>query len=347
MSDKKQTTRAELVRKRRQERATKELTQTAQRAVKPVPTVTTRKTVTYAAKTMTIAPTTTQNQPRRFKVALSLPHFHLPQIAIRRPSVNVKPARGSWRLASFFMIVILGTALYLGWTIAYFRVPASTVLGNNRLSRDEINNALGVTGQSIFMVVPEEAETRLRLNYPELASAKVDVYLPNYVFVTVAERQPVIQWQMGEAYTWVDPAGVAFRPRGQAAGPLVTVLGLATPPAGTADADDPLSPPPFIKKELVDAILVLAPSVPAGSTLTYDPTEGLGWKDSRGWNVYFGTNTQDMILKLRVYQSLVDSLVSQGKTPEYINVSFPDAPYYRMAKPLEEESQPTATDNGQ
>ena len=53
---------------------------------------------------------------------------------------------------------------------------------------------------------------------PEITSAQVDVYLPNVVYVTVVERQPVLLWQQGSEYTWVDASGVAFRPRGEAAG---------------------------------------------------------------------------------------------------------------------------------
>ena len=37
-----------------------------------------------------------------------------------------------------------------------------------------------------------------------------------------------------------------------------------------------------------------------------------------------------MPLKVQVYQSLVDSLIGKNKIPEYINVAYPDAPYYRM-----------------
>jgi cell division septal protein FtsQ len=178
---------------------------------------------------------------------------------------------------------------------------------------------------------PDELETRLRLNYPELASAQVDVYLPNLVYVSVSERQPLILWQQGDGFTWIDASGVAFRPRGQANG-LIPVTSLAVPPAGDASRDDPLSPPQYIQKDLVDAILVLAPNVPAGSTLTYHGTDGLGWKDSRGWDIFFGISAADMALKLRVYQSLVDSLAARGQVPVYINVAYPDAPYYRMSQ---------------
>ena len=67
------------------------------------------------------------------------------------------------------------------------------------------------------------------MNYPELASAQVNVYLPNQVQVTVTERQPVIMWQKDGGITWIDSTGVAFRPRGLVTG-LVMVNGLGMPP---------------------------------------------------------------------------------------------------------------------
>jgi hypothetical protein len=99
-----------------------------------------------------------------------------------------------------------------------------------------------------------------------------------------------------------------------------------------------------MQKELVDAILALAPHLPAGSTMVFDPKDGLGWTDSRGWKAFFGTSVHDMPLKVRVYQSLVDSLVSRGKSPLVINVAYPDAPFYRMAEIKLEE---VTADSGQ
>ncbi|MDO9302896.1 MAG: hypothetical protein Q7T89_16025, partial [Anaerolineales bacterium] len=100
----------------------------------------------------------------------------------------------------------------------------------------------------------------------------------------------------------------------------------------------------FIQKELVDAILALAPTVPADATMVFDPSFGLGWTDSRGWKSFFGTSAQDMPLKVRVYQSLVDSLVSRGKSPVFISVMYPDAPFYRA---VEVESKELTADSGQ
>ena len=110
------------------------------------------------------------------------------------------------------------------------------------------------------------------------------------------------------------------------------------PPAGIQTSMDAYSPPPFIQKELVDAALVLAPLVPAGSTLTYSTADGFGFTDPRGWRAVFGTTANDMPLKVRVYQALVDSLVQRNKTPIFISVVHPDGPYYRMAETNLEET---------
>ncbi|MDP1545238.1 MAG: FtsQ-type POTRA domain-containing protein, partial [Anaerolineales bacterium] len=202
-------------------------------------------------------------------------------------------------------------------------------------------------GQSIFTIQPGEVRERLLLNYPELLSAEVKVYLPNHVYVTVVERQPVVFWQQdGEGYTWIDASGVAFRPRGIVEG-LTFVNALDAPPIPTALTNaDPLSPPPYLSTDLVEAIRILAPLVPANTTLTYSAADGLSWDDPRGWRVAFGTGAKDMPLKIRIYQSLVGSLSARRITPEFISVVYPDGPYYRMAE-TDEINEELSVSDGQ
>ena len=323
MSEKREPTRSDTARQRRAQRTVRELQQTRQRASNPV-----TRPVTSRVKTSPVVSKPKHvvgKNRRRFNIAFGLPEIRLHRSGIAMPRLG----GGEWRRTAAVLVILLGVLIYLALTLPYLHVANATVLGNNRLSAEEINSVLGVTGQSIFMVQPDEVATRLLMNYPELASAQVRVYLPNHVYVTVNERQPVILWQQDGGYTWIDSTGVAFRPRGLVAG-LVLVNGLGAPPVSVDPADDPLSPPSYMQKELVDAILVLSPNVPADSTMIYDPGYGLGWKDSRGWNAFFGTGMQDMPLKVRVYQSLVTSLLEQGNTPAFISVAYPDAPFYRM-----------------
>jgi cell division protein FtsQ len=336
MSDKRELSRAEVARRRRTQRAVKEMEQTKKQATRPIVPVTSRARPALVSSRPILV-----KKPRRFNIALGLPEFHL-----SKPKFVMPRVRANLRFASILISLLLGVAIYLAFTLPYFFVPSATVLGNNHISVEEINTILGVTGQNIFTVQPDELQTRLRLNYPELLSAEVKVYLPNHVYVTIAERTPVIIWQRGEGYTWVDQAGVAFRPRGLQAG-LVPVVAVDDPLPGTVASGDLYSPPPYMQEELVDAILALSPLLPAGTTMTFDSVQGLGWKDSRGWQVYFGTSVEDMPLKARVYQSLVDSLMARSIYPAYINVMYPEAPYYRMAIIEKKESTEETVDSEQ
>lgn len=332
MSDKRNLTRAEEVRRRRAERAARELQQAAKQATKPM--------VKVSSRTPTIPiMTAPKEQERRYNIALGMPEFHLKKPKFSLPKFSMPRApkfHANWRLGALILTLIFGTMLVLAFQLPYFQVPSAYVFGNTRILSEEINGIVGVSGQNIFTVQPDDLEVRLRLNYPELLSAQVDVYLPNYVYVTVVERQPVLLWQQSGEFTWIDESGVAFRPRGEAAG-LIVVDALDAPPPGVKTSTDPYSPPPFISKDFVDAALALSPLVPAGSTLTYSAADGFNWKDPRGWTVAFGTSAHDMLLKIRVYQALVDSLIQRGKTPEFISVVHPDGPYYRMAEVTEVE----------
>jgi hypothetical protein len=328
MSDRRNLSRAEEVRRRRNERAAKELQQVAKQATKPMVKVTSR------TPTIPIHIAPKQRERRRFNIALGLPEFHInkPKLAMPKFSMPRMPKfHANWRLGALILALVFMTALVLAFQLPHFYIPSASVFGNSRIPSEEINGIIGVSGQNIFTVQPDELERRLRLNYPEITFANVEVYLPNTVHVTVVERQPVIIWRQNGGFTWVDETGVAFRPRGEAAG-LVIVDALDVPPAGINLSTDPYSPPPLIQKEYVDAALALSPLVPAGSTLTYSAADGFNFTDPRGWVVAFGTTSVDMPLKIRVYEALVASLVQRGRTPEFISVVHPDGPYYRMAE---------------
>jgi cell division septal protein FtsQ len=198
------------------------------------------------------------------------------------------------------------------------------------LSAQEVNSVMGVTNQQIFSLRPAELETRLRLNFPELVSAEVSVALPNIVSVNLVERHPVIRWEQGGSYTWIAEDGVAFRPRGEMA-ELISVIAESAP-ALSLNASDPLNPMPFISTEMVQALKRLGAHVPPGMIIIYNPNYGFGWNDPRGWRVYFGTSADDVELKMRVYEAMVNSLTQRGIRPAMINVTYPTAPYYRITQ---------------
>lgn len=318
MSENKDLTRAEEVRLRRESNTTKRVQRARKNATRPAPPVTSR------ARQMGAAPKRkpVQNARRRYQVAVSAAS-DARSLSIPRPRLGI-------RLVSFLFVLLLGGALYAAYTLPYFRVTEARVTGNHLISAQELSAAMSITGQPIFLLRPADLEIRLRLNYPELVSARVSVSLPNLVSVDVVERRPVVRWEQGGGYTWIAEDGVAFRPRGELA-ELIPVIAVSAP-ALNLSSSDPLNPVPFISTEMVRALKGLAGHVPSGMPILYDPQLGFGWNDPRGWSVYFGTKSNDVELKMRVYESMVSSLTQRGIRPVLINVTYPTAPYYRISQ---------------
>jgi len=317
MTEKRTAPRSESIRGRRTKTQDKRQKRAVEQAHRTLPPVTSRDRHGFS----TTRPV--QKGNRRYNAALTARRqggLHLPVL----PHLQTGP-----RLIPLILTLALGAAAYFLLASPTFRVTEAQVNGLSRLSAAEVNSTLGLGGRLIFFLQPEEIVSRLRVSFPEIRSAQVTVALPNIVTLEVSERQPVLLWQQGDGYTWIDEDGVAFRPRGGAEG-LVAVAALDTPPGSPAPIEDPLSPPAFLAPDLVRTAQTLAVSLPAGSALTYDETNGFGWQDSRGWQAYFGTGSKDAALKLQIYSSLVDSLNARGLAPAYISVVHTDAPYYRM-----------------
>lgn len=325
MSEKKDMSRADQVRLRREqssktrvERARKESTRTAP--------VTSRRQEAPQSRRRAAQTDNRRSARRRFQNALLpvAPDAELRGISIARPNLGR-------RLPSFLVVALLATALYFAFNAPQLRVAQAQVIGNQMLTPTEINTALDISGQPTFLLLPADLEKRLRLQFPELAAAVVQVELPNTVSVQVVERKPVIRWEQGDGYTWISEDGIAFRPHGDMPG-LITVTALSAPPIEGIVSSDPLTPAPFLAPDMVKSIKGLAAQVPPGVTILYDESFGFGWNDPRGWKVYFGTSGTDVELKMRVYESLVASLTQRGIKPAMINVTYPTAPYYRLSE---------------
>jgi hypothetical protein len=255
----------------------------------------------------------------------------MPGIEVSMPTISFSDPGAKWRFTSFGVTLLLGAAIYFAGTAAAFKASAVEVIGNQRITPQEIGAVLATGDTPVFMLAPSELEKSLRLNFPDLLAADVTVGLPNEVYVEIVERTPILAWYQDGGYTWIDESGVAFRPRGDG-GSLITVQAQNAPKPVTVAVADPMAPLPYISPELVAAARELAPYAPAGAQMIYDVEYGFGWTDSRGWQVFFGEQARDVELKLRVYDSLVQLVDAKGIRPAFINVQYPSAPYYRMSQ---------------
>lgn len=312
------SSRADRIRARRGQASGKKTRQGERRttASREMPPMVTRRGV------MAVPPTPVRSRKdarRRYNVALPI----TPGAEMRLPSVP--QVRVGWRLVSLALSAALGWALYTLWTAPQFVVTEAEITGLARLSPQEVNTVLKVSGESIFLIEPRELEERLQAAFPELLDLRVAVGFPAVVTVSAGERAPVIAWEHEGILTWVDGGGFAFLPRGEAEG-LVHVVAHGLPPATHEQLAQGQQ---LLSAEMARAILTLAAAAPEESTLAYDPRYGLGWQDPRGWQVYFGPQPSDMEARLAVYRTIVASLREQGIRPSLISVEYLHAPYYR------------------
>jgi hypothetical protein len=327
MSEKKDTSRADLVRLRREQDSRTRVDRARKESTRSAPVTSRRQEIPQGRRrTAQTGSSNRHNARRRFQNALLpvAPDAELRGISIARPNLGR-------RLPSFLLVVLLASAIYFVFNAPQLQVAQAQVVGNQMLTAEEINTVLDIAGQPAFLLIPSELEKRLRLQLPELAAAKVNISLPNTVSVQVVERKPAVRWEQGEGYTWISEEGIAFRPHGDMPG-LIGVVALSAPPIEGIVSSDPLTPAPFLKPDLIKALKDLAGHVPPGAQILYDASFGFGWNDPRGWKVYFGTSASDMELKIRVYESMVASLTQRGIQPAMINVTYPTAPYYRLSE---------------
>ena len=275
-------------------------------------------------------PAITGRYSRRYDIAMSAPYGRPAPVA--KPKTNAlsmpKVAFGP-RWISVLLMIACAAGLYFMTADAHFTVNNASVLGNNRVSAEEISSAMGAMGKPAALLNPAQIEYNILAAFPDIATAQIEINLPADVIVTVTERQPIAAWQQDGQTVWVDAQGYAFPARGFVEG-LVTVSAVGAPPGPEAQATgDVVGAQPFLSPEMASALMALTPRVPQGSTLVYDPRYGLGWSDPRGWQAYFGHTHGDVNTKIQIYQSMVDYLNGRKITPKMISVEYPDAPFYR------------------
>ena len=231
------------------------------------------------------------------------------------PSVHNK-----WRVLSGVIMISLLMGLILFTQSGLFTVTNIEMQGLERFTEGEIAQAINITGSSIFFINPERVKRDLQITYPALSDIDIQVGWPASVSISLVERYPVLAWNWDGHVRWVDKNGVAFEPLDEGLD-VVQVKSAMLPPT-IKDR--------FVDPRLVNSVAALAGYIPENVDLIYDTDHGLGWKDARGWIVYFGFNDDDAEKKMNVYLSLVNYLDGKRITPGMINVEFIDSPYFRM-----------------
>jgi cell division protein FtsQ len=205
-----------------------------------------------------------------------------------------------------------------------FKVQEIEISGARLLSEVQVRSVAGVMENSAFMVNPEEVEARLEA-YPEIKAAEVEMGWPNIVRIKLSERRPAVVWDDGGRSWWLSRDGVALIRREAETG-LVNIVSPEPILRITRDTDQPVVDP-----EVLSAAISLSGQFPNAFFFTFDSEHGLGFQDPRGWQAFFG-HQGDMDLKVRIYESIAERLVPKGIQIEFIDVTNPSMPYYRLQR---------------
>ncbi|MFW6183768.1 MAG: cell division protein FtsQ/DivIB, partial [Chloroflexota bacterium] len=155
---------------------------------------------------------------------------------------------------------------------------------------------------------------------------------------SIAEETPVAVWEQGDEQYWVNERGVLVPARvdvpallhiqsDQPAPSVATTAKLSPSDAEEEEDATEEAAELFVPPDILQGALQLRELRPNIDRLSYSPSGGLSFEDGRGWRVYFGSGT-DMDQKLVVYETMVDYLLEQGLSPEYISVSNQEKPFY-------------------
>jgi len=200
-----------------------------------------------------------------------------------------------------------------------FYVHTVAVSGLQTLTREEVFALTDVADYHLFWVDPSTVQANLVAS-PTINEADVRLgWPPQMVRITIQEREPVLIWEQGGTATWIDLQGRAMELR-QDRSNLVRIAyqGLAS---ATLEPDD------TIPADVVNGALQLRELLVDIEQLNYSPDKGLGFRDGRGWDAWFGTGT-DMPNKALVYNALVERLLARGIQPTLVSVGDAEHPYY-------------------
>jgi hypothetical protein len=151
--------------------------------------------------------------------------------------------------------------------------------------------------------------------------------LPAQVHIQVKERIPVLVWYQNGRTLWVDEAGVAFPAREDIEPPSLMINAAGDPRVNLTDDADPNQ---LLPEEFVSTSLQIAELAPDEAKLIYSVSNGIGWKDKKGWEVYLGMDLNNTEMKLQVYEAIFKHLRKSNLKPSLVSVENIHAPYYRL-----------------
>jgi len=237
-----------------------------------------------------------------------------PVVVGRRTVAQPLHVQPGWLLLGIVVAVALGAVVWFSYSPRFYVVDAQ-VTGAQRVPEQLVFEASGLRFLHILWASEGAAEDSLLRVLPSLAAAEVTCTLPAHCTIAVTERPPLITWQDGGQLYWVDAEGW-FSPAEQ---PLAE--------GWTVSGPLPVAAEGRIEQGVLAALAELEQLGLETRTLGYASERGLFFEDSAGWRVVLGEGT-GMAHRMAVYAVVREHLLQGGILPCFVDLRFPEAPYY-------------------
>ena len=251
--------------------------------------------------------------------------------SVKLGQAPISLTRIRWRHRSLYAFLILavvigGLALWLTLDSRFY-VYEARVEGTRSLTRDQVFDSSSLNGLHVLWARPAAIESQILEAIPSVENVEVSCRLPAECSISVVERRPRVAWDENGQIWWIDDAGTIFAQ----ADDLVNGVG-AIEEAGRWSVTGPL--PRGEEGNLDSQVRVALEELwESGQDLPevfqFSPDQGLSFLDDRGWRVVVGVGS-GMRHRLDVLEHLTAHLASAQVTPRFIDVRFPDAPYYAL-----------------
>jgi len=240
-------------------------------------------------------------------------------LGIRQKPSKRKRSIPRVRLLSVPLLVGLIVALAYLLSVPAYRVHGAAVRGNTLVGAQAIYQMSRVDGQNLFLLNTQAAAAAVE-RLPYVKRAHVRARLPAQVAIVVEEYQPRWVWVAGNDRYWVDEGGNILPYNG----PLAHSLTVVDPSAQPLPIGSSLEPRLV---EMMDALSRLMPEV---SQATYSEDLGFVFTVGAGWPVRIGDSAEGLEVRVGILKSLLMDLLAQNREVDFIDLRYPEQPYYRF-----------------
>jgi len=242
-------------------------------------------------------------------------------LGIRQKPKKRRRAFPRVRLLSVPLLVGVPVALFYLLTAPVYTVHGAAVRGNTLVEAQAIYRMSMVDGQNLFRLNTQAAAEAIE-RLPYVKRAWIRTRLPARVAIVVEEYQPRWEWVAGNNRFWIDETGNILPYNGSLEGALIVV-----DPSGR-----PLPVGSSLDPRLVGMMDALSRLMPDVKQVTYD--EGLGFvlTVGPGWPVRIGDNPDGLAAKISILNSLLPELMQQNQEVDFIDLRYPEQPYYRLKR---------------